>query len=87
MLVIVASSAILCYILYTVWPSTIEKFHTKHLIYTVPFVIYGLFRYFYLIHQRASGGDPTGTLLTDRPLLVSVLLWVAVAVGVIYFRV
>jgi 4-hydroxybenzoate polyprenyltransferase len=87
MLVIVASSAILCYILYTVWPSTVEKFHTKHLIYTVPFVIYGIFRYFFLIHQRASGGDPTGTLLTDRPLLVSVLLWVAVAVGVIYFRV
>ena len=87
MVVIVATSAILCYILYTVWPATVEKFHTKHLIYTVPFVIYGIFRYFYLIHQRNSGGDPTGSLLTDRPLLVSVLLWLTVAVAVIYFRV
>jgi 4-hydroxybenzoate polyprenyltransferase len=87
MLVIVASSAILCYILYTVWPSTVEKFHTKHLIYTVPFVIYGIFRYFFLIHQRASGGDPTGTLFTDRPLLLNVLLWAGVAVAVIYFQV
>jgi 4-hydroxybenzoate polyprenyltransferase len=87
MLVIVASSAILCYILYTVWPSTVDKFHTRHLIYTVPFVIYGIFRYFYLIHQRGSGGDPTGALLTDRPLLANVLLWAVVAVVVIYFRV
>ena len=84
MIVIVATSAILCYILYTVWPSTVEKFHTNHLIYTVPFVIYGIFRYFYLIHQRQSGGDPTDALLTDRPLLASITLWAAVAVAVVY---
>lgn len=84
MLVIVATSAIICYILYTIWPATVEKFHTKRLIFTVPFVIYGIFRYFYLIHQRNSGGDPTGSLLTDRPLLVNVVLWIAVAMGVIY---
>jgi 4-hydroxybenzoate polyprenyltransferase len=87
MLGIVASSAILCYILYTVWPSTVEKFQTRHLIYTVPFVIYGIFRYLFLTHQRASGGDPTGALLADRPLLINVLLWALVAVGVIYFQV
>jgi 4-hydroxybenzoate polyprenyltransferase len=86
MIVIVATAVILCYILYTVWPSTVEKFGTKHLIYTVPFVIYGIFRYFYLIHQRQSGGDPTDSLLTDRPLLASVLLWGAIAVGVIYWQ-
>ncbi len=86
MLVIVATSAIICYILYTIWPATVEKFGTRHLIYTVPFVIYGMFRYFYIIHQRNSGGDPTGTLLTDRPLLIAVLLWGAVAVLVIYLQ-
>jgi 4-hydroxybenzoate polyprenyltransferase len=85
MLVIVATAAIICYILYTIWPATIEKFGSNHLVYTVPFVIYGMFRYFYLIHQRQSGGDPTDAFLTDRPLLVCVLLWAAVAVGVIYF--
>ncbi len=86
MIVIVATSAILCYILYTVWPSTVERFGSNHLIYTVPFVIYGIFRYFYLIHQRQSGGDPTDALLTDWPLLVNVVLWAAVAVAVITFR-
>ncbi|HQR38404.1 MAG TPA: decaprenyl-phosphate phosphoribosyltransferase [Blastocatellia bacterium] len=84
MIVIVATSAILCYILYTVWPSTVEKFHTNHLIFTVPFVIYCIFRYFYLIHQRQSGGDPTDTLLTDRPLLAGIVLWAVTAVAVVY---
>lgn len=87
MIVIVATSAILCYILYTVWPATVEKFGSNHLVFTVPFVIYGIFRYFYLIHQRQSGGDPTDSLLTDRPLLVNVLLWATTAVAVIYFRI
>jgi 4-hydroxybenzoate polyprenyltransferase len=86
MLVIVATCSVICYILYTIWPATVEKFGTRHLIYTVPFVIYGIFRYFYLIHQRDSGGDPTGSLLTDMPLLVNVVLWGAVAVAVIYLR-
>jgi 4-hydroxybenzoate polyprenyltransferase len=85
MIVIVATAAILCYILYTVWPSTVEKFGSNRLIFTVPFVIYGIFRYFYLIHQRQSGGDPTDSLLTDRPLLVDVVLWAATAAAVIYF--
>lgn len=86
MIVIVATSSILCYILYTVWPSTVERFGSNHLIFTVPFVIYGIFRYFYLIHQRQSGGDPTDALLTDWPLLINVLLWAAVAIAVITFR-
>lgn len=86
MIVIVATSAILCYILYTVWPSTVERFGSNHLIYTVPFVIYGIFRYFYLIHQRQSGGDPTDALLSDWPLLVNVMLWAIVAVAVIKFK-
>ena len=87
MIVIVSTAAILCYILYTVWPATIEKFGSNHLIYTVPFVIYGIFRYFYLIHQRQAGGDPTDSLLMDPPLIFDVLLWAVVAVVVIYFRI
>jgi 4-hydroxybenzoate polyprenyltransferase len=86
MLVIVSTCAVICYVLYTIWPATVEKFGTRHLIFTVPFVIYGIFRYFYLIHQRNSGGDPTGSLLTDMPLLVDVVLWGVVAVLVIYLR-
>ncbi len=87
MIVIVATSAIVCYILYTVWPSTVERFGSNHLVFTVPFVIYGIFRYFYLIHQRHGGGDPTGALLTDRPILLDVLLYGVVAIAVIYFRI
>ena len=86
MTVIVATAVILCYILYTVWPATVAKFGSTRLIFTVPFVIYGIFRYFYLVHQRQSGGDPTDSLLTDVPLLVNVLLWGMAAAVVIYFR-
>jgi hypothetical protein len=86
MLVIVATSTIVCYILYTVWPTTVQKFGTRHLIFTVPFVLYGIFRYFFIIHRRDMGGDPTSSLLTDRPLLLTVVLWGATAVAVIYFQ-
>ncbi len=83
---IVMAAAIVCYAIYTVSEETIQKFGTDHLIYSVPFVIYGLFRYLYLVRIRASGGSPTETLLGDRPLLASVLLWAAFCAYVIYAR-
>jgi len=46
----------------------------------VPFVLYGIFRYLYLVHQKGGGGNPTQTLLTDRPLLVCVGLWALMVV-------
>jgi 4-hydroxybenzoate polyprenyltransferase len=57
----------------------------KNLIWTVPFVIYGIFRYLYLIHKKEMGGDPAEILFDDWRMTVNVVLWLLVAVGYIYF--
>ena len=50
-----------------------QKYRTDRLAWTIPFVLYGIFRYLYLVHQKEQGGSPTDILITDRPLLVDVL--------------
>jgi 4-hydroxybenzoate polyprenyltransferase len=86
MISLVTASTLICYILYTVSVETVAKYGTKKLLLTAPFVLYGLFRYLYLIHQKSEGGDPTSLVLTDKPLLVDVALWGASVVLLIYFR-
>ena len=85
MISLVTASTLIGYILYTVDDDTVAKFGSKALLYTTPFVLYGLFRYYYLVHQRKTGGDPTAELFTDIPLLVNVLLWGATVVLILYF--
>lgn len=85
MIAIVAAATIMGYALYTVSPETIAKFGSDQLLLTLPFPIYGIFRYLYLVHQRQGGGSPAEMLLQDRPLLVCVLLW-ALAVALIIYR-
>ena len=85
MIGVVTASTLVAYIFYSVSPETVEKFGTDLLGLTVPFPLYGIFRYLYLVHRREGGGSPTQMLLTDRPLLVCVALW-AVAVVVILYR-
>jgi 4-hydroxybenzoate polyprenyltransferase len=84
MIGIVTASTVMSYILYTISDDTVGKFGTKNLIYTVPFVLYGIFRYLYLVHKRDKGGDPTRLALTDRPLLVNTILWICAASAIIY---
>lgn len=84
MIGIVAASALLGYAFYTTDEETVAKFGTDRLLWTVPFPLYGLFRYLYLVHQRGEGGDPSETLSTDLPLLVCVILWVAAVVLILY---
>lgn len=84
MISIVTAATVMSYALYTVSAETIEKFHTDKLIYTVPFVLFGIFRYLYLVYQRNEGGNPTRTLLTDLPIQINIVLWLLVIVGVIY---
>jgi hypothetical protein len=69
---------IVCYILFTMWPDTIARHGTANLVYTVPFVMYGMFRFDWLVHHR-KGGDPTRALLTDPHLIATVVLWALVA--------
>ena len=84
MISVVTASTFIAYTLYTMSEETIKKFGTKNLIYTIPFVLYGIFRYLYLIHQKGKGGDPERVLVTDKPLVANILLWVA-TVGIILY--
>ena len=81
---IVAGLTIIAYSLYTMSPMTIEKFHTENLVYTVPFVVFGLFRYLYLVNKKQLGGRPEKIVLTDRSIQACILLWVVCAIWVIY---
>lgn len=74
---ICAAGAIISYSLYTVSVETVSMHGTTNLIYTVPFVIYGIFRYLYLLHRRGGGGDPAAALLQDRHLLGAFGGWFA----------
>jgi 4-hydroxybenzoate polyprenyltransferase len=85
MIAVVTASTLIAYVFYTVSPETQQKFGTEWLGLTVPFPLYGIFRYLYLVHRREGGGSPADLLLTDRPLLACVALW-AVAVALIIYR-
>jgi 4-hydroxybenzoate polyprenyltransferase len=84
MISVVTASTLVAYAFYTINPETVEKFHTTHLGLTLPFLLYGIFRYLYLVHQKEGGGSPAEMLLNDRPLLVCVALW-ALAVALIIY--
>jgi 4-hydroxybenzoate polyprenyltransferase len=86
MIGVVTASTLMAYALYTMAPETKAKFGTSYMIFTIPFVIYGIFRYLYLIHKKELGGDPTTILVTDTPILMNVVLWVLVSIGLIYFQ-
>ena len=81
---VVAASCILAYGLYTVSRETVEKVGSDRLKYTVPFVLYGIFRYLFLIHRRGAGGSPERVLLSDPPLILNLILYVAVAAWALY---
>ncbi len=84
MIAVVTASTVISYALYTMSPETVEKFGTPDLVYTTPFVIFGIFRYLYLVHQRAEGGAPEKIPLGDLPMLINLLLWLA-AVGLVLY--
>jgi 4-hydroxybenzoate polyprenyltransferase len=84
MIAVVTASTLIAYVFYTISPETEQKFSTHWLGLTVPFPLYGIFRYLYLVHQREGGGSPADLLLTDRPLLVCVTLWALSVVLIIY---
>jgi 4-hydroxybenzoate polyprenyltransferase len=84
MIAVVTASTLMAYVFYTISPETQEKFGTQWLGLTIPFPLYGIFRYLYLVHRRDGGGSPADLLMTDRPLLVCVALWVLVVALIIY---
>jgi 4-hydroxybenzoate polyprenyltransferase len=84
MLTIAAAGAVISYALYTVAPRTVEVFGTDKLIYTTVFVIYGVFRYLFLIHTGEKAENPTRALTTDRPIIVNGILWILTCIYFIY---
>jgi 4-hydroxybenzoate polyprenyltransferase len=86
MISVVTASTLVAYIFYCISPETVQKFGTDLLGLTIPFPLYGIFRYLYLVHRREGGGSPSQMLLNDRPLLICVGLWVAAVVVIVYVR-
>ena len=84
MINVVTASSLIAYAVYTTAEETRAKFQTDRLSWTIPFVLYGIFRYLYLVHQKEQGGSPTDVLLTDRPLLAAVALWATAVVLILY---
>ena len=81
---IVTASTVVTYALYTLSPDVQNKFPGKRLEMTIPFVLFGIFRYLHLIHHHDQGGNPTRSLFTDPVLLSVVLLWSAAVVLIVY---
>lgn len=84
LIAIVSAATLVSYAFYTMEPSTVEKFGTSGLTLTLPFPIYGIFRYLYLVYTRQGVEGPSETLLRDLPLLTCVTLWAAAIVVIIY---
>jgi 4-hydroxybenzoate polyprenyltransferase len=79
---VVTTSLVFAYMLYTFSAENLPKNHSMML--TIPFVLYGLFRYLYLVHERGEGGSPEDVLLRDRPTAACVVLWGVAAVLILY---
>lgn len=84
LIAVVTASTLMSYSLYTLSEDVATRFPGKRLELTIPFVLFGIFRYLYLVHQNQEGGNPTRLLLTDRVLLSVVLLWAAAVIFIIY---
>lgn len=86
LIAMMAAAALVCYSIYTLWPETVAKFGTQWLGATIPFVIFGLFRYMDLVYRQDQGDRPEHILLTDGPLLADVALYGATVLGILLMR-
>jgi 4-hydroxybenzoate polyprenyltransferase len=84
LLTLTAGVTVLSYSLYTIWPDTVAKFGTEALVYTVPFVFYGIGRYLFLVQERDKGDDPAEMLLQEKSIMVTVLLWILCVAWILY---
>lgn len=83
---IVAAGAVISYALYTVSERTIKIFGTDKLIFTTPFVIFGIFRYLYLVHKKNLGENPTQIVSTDFQMILNLVFWLLTSILIIYYK-
>ncbi len=83
MMSVVTASTVIAYSLYTFTSKTAQQSH--YLMLTIPFVLYGIFRYLYLIHKKNLGGSPELILLKDKPMIINILLYLLTTIAIIYF--
>lgn len=83
LIAVTTASTVVAYSLYTLAPETQAKFGTDQLIWTLPFVLFGVFRYLWLIHGAQQGGNPTSALLRDWPIVVTAMLWLGTVMAII----
>lgn len=83
-IIICATLTIVFYSLYTISPDVVARLGNHNMVYTIIFVIYGIFRYFYLVHVRKLGGDPGEVIFSDFPILMNLILWVMSIVIILY---
>ena len=86
MINVVTASSVVSYALYAVAPETVSKYGTQDLVWTIPLVLYGIFRYLYLMYQRPGERNPTEAILRDGPFLINILLWGLAVVWIVYGR-
>lgn len=84
MINVVTASAVVSYAMYAIAPETAEKYDTQDLIWTIPMVLFGIFRYLFLVYQRPEEKNPTEALLSDAPFVINLLLWGGAVLWVVY---
>lgn len=85
LIAVVTASTLVAYALYTMSNEVYMRFGDNNLKYTIPFVLYGIFRYLYLVHRKDKGGSPTEIMMSDIPMLVNIGLW-GFVVGIVLYR-
>ncbi len=84
MIAVVTTSTLIAYTVFATSADTAQRLGTSRLGLTIPFVLYGIFRYLYLVHQKRDGGSPAALLAADRALLACVVLWVGTVAMLMY---
>ena len=84
MIAVVTACTVISYALYTISAETVIRFGTRNLIFTIPFVLYGIFRYLYLTYHKATEENPTEMIISDGPFLLNIAFWVITVLIVIY---
>lgn len=82
---ITTATTLISYIIYVANPNVLEKFNTKDLYLTVPFVVFGVFRYLYLTYSEGKGENPAEILFSDLPFLINIIMWLVVFLAVIFY--